>query len=99
MYIWFGEVEVEVLAGMEEEEEVLLYVRVEFASDEVVLYLPVAEDVGIVNPVPEDPQPEMLVNGLDPDPDPDVSFADPEPALVEATLVSAAVTGHQATVW
>lgn len=47
MYVWFVEVEVGVLAGREEE-EVLLYVRVEVASDEVVLYFPVAEDVGIV---------------------------------------------------
>jgi hypothetical protein len=97
MYVWFVEAEVGVLAGREEE-EVLLCVRVEVASDEVVLYFPVSEDVEIVYPVPEDPQPEMLVNGLDPDPDPDVSAADPEPVLVDATLVSVAVTGHQVTV-
>ncbi len=72
--------------------------RVEVASDEVVLYFPVAEDVGIVYPVPEDPQPEMLFDGLDSGPDPDVSFADPEPVLVDSTLVSVAVTGHQLTV-
>jgi hypothetical protein len=98
MYVWFVEAEVGVLAGREEE-EVLLCVRVEVASDEVVLYFPVSEDVEIVYPVPEDPQPEMLFDGLDPEPDLNVLVADPEPSLVEATLVSVAATGHQATVW
>ena len=92
MYVWFVEAEVGVLAGREEE-EVLLCVRVEVASDEVVLYFPVSEDVEIVYPVPEDPQPEMLFDGLDPDPDPD-----PNGLLVDATPVSVAVTGHQVTV-
>jgi hypothetical protein len=94
MYVWFVEPEVGVLVGGEEEEEVvLLYMRVE-----VVLYFPVAEDVGIVYSVPEDAQPEMLFDGLDPDPDPDVSVADLEPVLVDATPVSVAVTEHQVTV-
>jgi hypothetical protein len=98
MYVWFVEPEVGVLVGREEEVVVLLYMRVAVASVEVVLYFPVAEDVGIVYPVPEDAQPEMLFDGLDPDPDPDVSVADLEPVLVDATPVSVAVTGHQVTV-
>ncbi len=97
MYVWFAEAEAGLLVG-QEEEEVLLYVRVKVASDEVVLYFPVAEDVGIVYPVPEETQPEMLFDGLDPDPDPDVTVADPESVIVDATRVSAAETGHQVTV-
>ena len=94
MYDWFVEPGVGVLVGREEEEEeVLLYVSVEVEGDEVVLYFPVAEDVGIVYPVPEDAQPEMLFDGLDPDPDPD-----PNGLLVDATPVSVAVIGHQVTV-
>ena len=97
MYVWFVEPEVGLLVGEEEVVE-LLYVRVEVASDEVVLYFPVAEDVEIVYPVPEDPQPEMLFGGLDPGPNPDISVADPEPVLVDASLVFVVVTGHQVTV-
>lgn len=93
MYVWFVEPGVGVLVGREEEEDVLLYVSVEVEGDEVVLYFPVAEDVGIVYPVPEDAQPEMLFDGLDPDPDPD-----PNGLLVGATPASVAVIGHQVTV-